>query len=86
MPEATPCRMASSPEWKYVPSPRLMNWCASSVKWAMPCHCAPSPPIWLKPASFRSIQVTMKWHPMPAPTRDPSGTTVEVLCGHPAQK
>ena len=28
----------------------------------------------------------MKWQPMPACAREPSGTLVEVLCGQPAQK
>ena len=33
----------------------------------------------------RSIQVAMKWQPMPAIAREPSGTTVDVLCGQPEQ-
>ena len=28
----------------------------------------------------------MKWQPMPASARLPSGTLVDVLCGHPEQK
>ncbi|MEZ5791857.1 MAG: hypothetical protein R3D34_14095 [Nitratireductor sp.] len=28
----------------------------------------------------------MKWQPMPAKARDPSGTLVEELCGQPEQK
>ena len=28
----------------------------------------------------------MKWQPMPATALEPSGTRVEVLCGHPEQK
>ena len=32
-----------------------------------------------------SIQLAMKWQPMPACAREPSGTFVERLCGQPAQ-
>ena len=46
----------------------------------------PSPPIWISPAVSRSIQLAMKWQPMPARAVEPSGTLVEVLCGQPAQK
>ena len=28
----------------------------------------------------------MPWQPMPPPATEPSGTTVERLCGHPEQK
>ncbi len=35
---------------------------------------------------LRSIHSDMKWHPMPAKARLPSGTLVEVLCGQPEQK
>jgi hypothetical protein len=34
---------------------------------------------------LRSIQVAMKWQPMPAMARLPSGTLVLVLCGQPLQ-
>jgi hypothetical protein len=34
----------------------------------------------------RFIHVAMKWQPMPASARLPSGTRVEVLCGQPEQK
>ncbi|MCY1358490.1 hypothetical protein D9M69_450260 [compost metagenome] len=46
----------------------------------------PSPPIWIRPAVLRSIQLAMKWQPMPARAVEPSGTLVLVLCGQPAQK
>ena len=50
---------------------------------------APSPPIWVSPVtalSARSEIVTMAWQPMPPPASEPSGTTVERLCGQPLQK
>jgi hypothetical protein len=34
---------------------------------------------------LRSIQMDMKWQPMPAMAREPSGTLVLVLCGQPEQ-
>ena len=34
----------------------------------------------------RSIHTAMKWQPMPATAREPSGTRVLVLCGQPLQK
>src|ERR1700761_5295804 len=46
----------------------------------------PSPPIWISDDVSRSIQLAMKWQPMPARAFEPSGTFVEVLCGHPEQK
>ena len=46
-PAATAARIASRPEWKYVPSPRFWNMCGRSVKGAMPIQVAPSPPIWV---------------------------------------
>ena len=43
--------------------------------------------MWVAPMVFRSgIAAAMMWQPMPAPAIEPSGTTVEVLCGQPAQK
>ena len=42
-------RMASSPEWKYVPSPRLAKMCLSSVNGACPIQGAPSAPSIPKP-------------------------------------
>ena len=32
------------------------------------------------------MKLTMPWQPMPAPTSEPSGTRVPVLCGQPEQK
>ena len=83
---ATAARIASNPEWKYVPSPRLAKMCFSLVKGAWPIHGAPSAPMCVKVAVLRSIQTAMKWQPMPAVARLPSGTRVEVLCGQPEQK
>ncbi len=61
--------------------------CGVSVNGAWPIHDAPSPPIWVKVSVVRSgIQAAMKWQPMPATAREPSGTRVEVLCGQPEQK
>ncbi len=64
-----------------------MFWkmCGRVVKGAMPSQEAPSPPIWVKPRVCRSIQVAMKWQPMPATAMLPSGTLVELLCGQPGQ-
>ncbi len=42
--------------------------------------------MWEKVAVARFIHSTMKWQPMPASAREPSGTRVEVLCGQPGQK
>src|SRR5882762_4579419 len=85
-PDATACRIARLPEWKYVPSTRLAKTCFSSLKGATPTHCTPSPPIWVYVSVLRSIHSAMKWQPMPAKARLPSGTLVEVLCGQPEQK
>ena len=60
--------------------------CSRFENGAWPIHCAPSPPIWVKPTVERSIHSAMKWQPMPAPAIEPSGTLVEVLCGQPEQK
>src|SRR6267142_1674393 len=73
---ATAARIASSPEWKYVPSPRLAKMCFSLVKGAWPIHGAPSAPMCVKVAVLRSIQTAMKWQPMPAVARLPSSTRV----------
>src|ERR1044072_6660073 len=83
---ATAARIASRPEWKYVPSPRLAKTCFSFVKGARPIQGAPSAPMRVKLVVLRSIQSAMKWQPMPAMARLRSGTRVEVLCGHPEQK
>jgi hypothetical protein len=56
------------------------------VNIACDTQSTPSPPIWIRPAVSRSIQLAMKWQPMPARALDPSGTRVLVLCGQPAQK
>ncbi len=53
---------------------------------AWPTHCAPSPPMAVKPTVLRSIHSAMKWQPMPAAAIEPSGTLVEELCGQPEQK
>ncbi len=59
--------------------------CWSVVKGAWPTQGTPSPPICVKPTVARSIQMLMKWQPMPAMAREPSGTLVLVLCGQPEQ-
>ena len=59
--------------------------CARLLKCDWPTQGTPSPPIWVKPIVARSIQVAMKWQPMPAIAREPSGTFVLVLCGQPLQ-
>ena len=53
---------------------------------AWPSQGTPSPPIWVKVSVERSMNRAMKWQPIPASARDPSGTLVEVLCGQPEQK
>ncbi len=60
--------------------------CFSSVNGACPIHGTPSAPMCVKVAVLRSIHNAMKWQPMPAVARLPSGTRVEVLCGQPEQK
>ncbi len=48
---------------------------------------APSPPICEAVAVCCGLtSVAIQWQPMPASARLPSGTGVERLCGHPAQK
>ncbi|MCY1530152.1 hypothetical protein D9M68_653280 [compost metagenome] len=59
--------------------------CCSFTNGCWPIHGTPSPPIWVKPTVARSIQMVMKWQPMPAMAREPSGTRVLVLCGQPEQ-
>ena len=80
---------ASWPEWKKVPSPTFWNRCPTSVNGACPIHCAPSPPIWVRPVTALSVRpdiVTIVWQPMPPPAIEPSGIAVERLCGQPEQK
>ena len=57
----------------------------SVLNGAWPTQGTPSPPICVKPTVLRSIHTVMKWQPMPAMAREPSGTRVEVLCGQPEQ-
>ena len=59
--------------------------CWSLLKGCWPTQGTPSPPICVKPTVLRSIQMLMKWQPMPAMAREPSGTRVLVLCGQPEQ-
>ena len=59
--------------------------CWSLLNGCWPTQGTPSPPIWVKPVVLRSIHSDMKWQPMPAMAREPSGTLVEVLCGQPEQ-
>ena len=68
-----------------MPSPRFWKTCGSRVNIACETQSTPSPPIWIRPSVSRSIQLAMKWQPMPACAREPSGTFVERLCGQPAQ-
>src|SRR5215470_14322574 len=66
-----------------------MFWkmCGVPVKGACPIQFAPSPPICVTASVRRSgSQTAMPWQPMPPSARDPSGTTVDVLCGQPEQK
>ena len=59
-PAAMLWRMASSPLWKYVPSPRLEKMCSSWVNGCWPTQVTPSPPICVKVLVRRSgIQLTM---------------------------
>ncbi len=84
--EATAWRIAREPEWKNVPSPRFWKRCFVSVKGAIPTHWTPSPPMFVSPIVRRSIRSAMPWQPMPALAIEPSGSTVERLCGQPEQK
>ena len=59
--------------------------CWSVLNGCCPTQGTPSPPICVKPTVLRSIQMVMKWQPMPAMARLPSGTRVLVLCGQPEQ-
>src|SRR3990170_307227 len=86
VPAATAWRMASEPEWAKVPSPRFWNTCAVPENGAAPTQCTPSPPICVRPTVCRSMVRAIEWQPMPPPASEPSGTTVERLCGQPEQK
>ena len=68
-----------------MPSPKLANTCFSVEKADWPTQGTPSPPIWVKPMVLLSIHTVIKWQPIPAMAREPSGTRVEVLCGQPEQ-
>ena len=89
-PAATAACTASWPEWKNVPSPTFWNRWGSATNGAMPIHWLPSPPIWvipvIVPRGSPPMKLTIPWQPMPAPTREPSGTRVPVLWGQPEQK
>ena len=89
-PAATAAWMASCPEWKNVPSPMFCVKCRRSTNGAIPIQGAPSLPIavmpMVEPTRSSSMSSTIMWHPMPAPTRAPSGTLVLQLCGQPEQK
>ena len=63
----------------------LANTCGVSVNGAMPTNGAPSPPIWVKVRVWSLSSSAMKWQPMPAVAKLPSGSRVEVPCGQPAQ-
>ena len=58
--------------------------CGIFVNIACETQSTPSPPIWIRPSVSRSIQLAMKWQPMPACACEPSGTFVDVLCGQPS--
>ncbi len=65
-----------------------MFWkmCGTDVNGACPIQFAPSPPICVTASVRRSgIHAAMPWQPMPPSATEPSGTTVEVLCGQPEQ-
>src|SRR5580692_9878580 len=85
VPAATAWRSASRPECVYVPSPMLANRCGVSVNGARPAQVAPSPPIWVKVRVASPSSSAMKWQPMPALAKLPSGSFVDVACGQPAQ-
>ena len=85
-PAATAWRIAMEPEWYQVPSPRFWKTWPRPVKREVAAQLTPSPPIWMSDEVSRSIQLAMKWQPMPARAWLPSGTLVEVLCGQPEQK
>ena len=82
-PAATAARTARLAEWKNVPSPTFWNMWDRSVNGARPIQVAPSPPIWCTIWARSSIHRAMAWQPTPAPTNEPSGTTVERLWGQP---
>ena len=70
-----------------MPSPRFWKMCGVETKGAWPIQLAPSPPICVTASVRRSGSHTaMPWQPMPPSAIEPSGTTVEVLCGQPEQK
>ena len=60
--------------------------CFMSVKLDRPTKGAPSPPMWVKVRVCGPSSIAMKWQPMPALAKLPSGSLVDVACGQPAQK
>jgi hypothetical protein len=85
VPEATAWRIASMPE------------CVGAVtdigehvrhvgERRRPTNGTPSPPIWVKVRVVSPSSSAMKWQPMPALAKLPSGSLVDVACGQPAQK
>src|SRR5580698_5111434 len=51
----------------------------------MPTNGTPSPPMWVKVRVWSPSSSAMKWQPMPALAKLPSGSFVDVACGQPAQ-
>ena len=86
VPAATAWRTARKPEWASVPSPMFWKRCGSLLNIDAPTHCTPSPPICVVPTARSRVNSAMPWQPIPPPATDPSGTTVDRLCGHPEQK
>src|SRR5271170_2974432 len=65
----------------------LANTWSWRVNGCWPSHIVPSPPMCDAVAVCCGLtSVAIQWQPMPASARLPSGTGVERLCGHPAQK
>src|ERR1700691_1986846 len=63
----------------------LANRCGVLVNGWRPAQGAPSPPIWVKVRVESPSSNAMKWQPMPALAKLPSGSLVDVACGQPAQ-
>mmetsp|Transcript_25479 Transcript_25479/g.58591 ORF Transcript_25479/g.58591 Transcript_25479/m.58591 type:complete len:203 (-) Transcript_25479:68-676(-) len=84
---ATHALIERTAECTYVPSPTLTKVCFWGRNGSSPIQLAPSTPMLTKrPFVKRPMNSASVWHPIPPSAMLPAGTSVDRLCGHPAQK